>query len=118
MAKESHKTEIGLGLAALAVAAAGIYFLSGEKGAKNRKAVKGWMLKIKGEVMERMEDMKEINEKAYSKVVDEVVKMYRAAKNVDPKELNKIAGELKGHWRKIQKDLKQGMAKNTKQVKK
>ena len=60
----------GVGLAALA--AAGTYFLYGKKGAKNRKMIEGWTLKMKGEVLEKMETIKELNEDKYYKLVDTV----------------------------------------------
>ena len=46
----AQKVGIGFGLTAAAVTAAGAFFLYGSKeAAKNRKKVKGWMLKAKGE---------------------------------------------------------------------
>jgi flagellar basal body-associated protein FliL len=49
------KVGIGLGLTAAAVTAAGAYFLYGSKQApQNRKKVKGWVLKAKGEVLEAL----------------------------------------------------------------
>ena len=39
---------VGAGLAALAAFAAAGYFLYGKDGAKNRKKVRGWMLKANG----------------------------------------------------------------------
>ncbi len=93
---------MGLGLAAVAAAAAGAYFLYGEKGVKNRKRVKGWALKMKGEVLEGLEKAKEMNERTYRKVVDDVIHRYN---NIDKKELAQMAGELKGHWRNISKQI-------------
>ena len=54
------KTKLGAGL--IAAAAAGAYFLLGTKeGQKKQKQIKGWMVKAKGEVMDKMEDMKEVS---------------------------------------------------------
>ena len=94
--------EVGVGLAAVAVAAAGAYFLYGKGGAKNRKKVKSWMLKARAEVLEGLEKAKEINEKTYKKVVADVTRRY---KNVDKKELADMARELTGHWRSISKQI-------------
>ena len=44
--KKSQKIIGGIGLAALA--AAGAYFLGGKRGARNREAIRGWTLKMKG----------------------------------------------------------------------
>lgn len=108
MNKKSKKimVEAGVaGLAALAAAAAGVYFLSGKKGAKNRKKVKGWMLKAKGEVLQEMEHMKNMGEGAYHDTIDAMSERYKILKNVDKKELDNLVKELKSHWKNIKKDL-------------
>ncbi len=100
------KVGMGLGLAAVAAAAAGAYFLYGTKeGAKRRKQMKGWTLKMKGEVLDRIEKMEDISEDAYNKVVDTVAKGYKGVKSVDPVEVAALASELKKHWSNIKKHL-------------
>ena len=97
----------GLGLAALAAAAAGTYFLYGSKNAsKNRKKIKGWMLKAKGEVLQEMEHMKDMSESRYHDTIDAMSERYKMLKHVDKKELNHLVKELKSHWKHIKKDLK------------
>ena len=71
---------------------------------KTRKKMKGWTLKAKGEVLERLEDVKEVNEKIYNEVIDEVGKQYKAAKKIDAKDVDKLTSELKKHWKSIQKE--------------
>ena len=55
MIKKSRHTKRnvtwGFGLAATAI---GTYFLYGKEKIKNRRKVKGWMLKVKGEVLENL----------------------------------------------------------------
>lgn len=105
--KTSKKVGIGVGLAAAAAAAAaGAYFLYGKNGAKNRKAVKSWMLKARADVMDKMEQLEDVSEKKYRDVVDSVIKGYKGAKNASPAELAAAAAELKSHWKSIQKSLK------------
>jgi len=101
-----EKSVNGLGLAALAVAtAAGVYFLYGSKNAaKNRKKIKGWTLKAKGEVLEKMEAMKNIDEEDYKQVVDTVLKKYKKLKTVSSKEVEDLAKELKKKWKEISRD--------------
>jgi len=108
MNKRSKKIaiEAGVGLAALAAAAAGVYFLSGKKGVKNRKKVKGWMLKAKGEVLQEMEHMKNMSEGTYHDTINAMSERYKILKNVDKKELDHLVKELKSHWKHIKKDLK------------
>ena len=101
-----NKVGIGIGVAAVvAAAAAGAYFLYGKNGAKNRKQLKSWAVKMKGEVMEGIEKMKEVNQAAYEAVVDQVSKRYAKIKNVSPKELAELAREMKGHWRSISREF-------------
>jgi hypothetical protein len=103
---KSHKIAYGVGLAALAAATAGAYFLYGtKKGAKTRKEIKGWMLKAKGEILEKMEDLKDISEDAYKKIVDEIGAKYKAVKNIDGQDLENFTKELKTHWKDIKKEI-------------
>jgi len=79
---------IGAGVAAIAALAAAGYFLYGSKdGARNRKKVRGWMLKAKGEVLEGVEKMKDVTEEQYAMIVDKVASKYKAIKNIDPAEV-------------------------------
>ena len=118
MNKKSKKIMVeagAVGLAALtAAAAAGAYFLSGKKGAKNRKKIKGWMLKAKGEILQEMEHMKNMSEGTYHNTIDAMSERYKILKNVDKKELECLVGELKSHWKHIKKDLKPKAKKSSK----
>lgn len=97
---------ITAGIAAVAAAAvAGGYFLYGKDGAKNRKKVKGWMLKAKGEVLEQMEKGKDMTEETYHNVIDKVSTKYQAVKDIDPAELQQMVKEMKGHWKSIKNQL-------------
>lgn len=92
---------VGAGL----VGAAGTLFLYGKNGPKNRKKIKGWALKAKGEVLEKLETLSEVSEDTYNTIVDEVMKRYELAKNIDQSELLALAKELKGHWRSLKKSM-------------
>ncbi len=99
----------GAGLAAIAAAAAGAFFLYGTKeGAKQRKKIRGWGLRMKGEVLEKMEQMKEVSEDKYQEIVDSVAKRYQGLKSVDPEEVTLLVKELKSHWRSIKRQLDAG----------
>ncbi|MEI6057523.1 MAG: hypothetical protein WCQ60_00945 [bacterium] len=100
------KVALGAGLAAIAAAAAGTYFLYGAKNAaKNRKQVKAWSLKAKGEVLEKLEKMSDVNEEIYHKVVAQVADKYTKLKNIDASDVADFADELKGHWKSIAKEI-------------
>jgi hypothetical protein len=96
----------GVGLAALSAAAAGAVFLYGtDAGKKRRKQIKSWSLRMQGDVIDRMEKMKDWSEDAYHKVVNEVSDKYKKVKNVDPIELTAVAADLKRHWKNITKQV-------------
>lgn len=97
---------VGVGIATLAAAAAGTYFLYGSKKAgKNRKQVKSWMLRARGEVLEKIEALQNINESAYHKIVKEVASRYKTLNKIDSAEINDFVAELKTHWANIKKEI-------------
>ena len=75
----------GIGLAALA--AAGSYFLSGKRGAKNRAALEDWALRMKGEVLEKMKDLKVVDEEIYNELVEETAERYGRREKISAAEL-------------------------------
>jgi len=97
------KTErmIGAGLGVAAVAALGAYFLYGKNGDRNRQKVTGWMLKLKGEVLEKVEEIKDLNEQEYYKIVDEISARYAKLEKVGAEELNHLSAELKDAWKHL-----------------
>lgn len=101
--KEGHG--MALGIATVAAAAAAGYFLYGKDGEKNRKKLKGWVLKAKGEAVEKIEKLKTIDETKYQAIIDQVGKKYFKAKNIDNEDVEMLLSELKKHWKKINKDL-------------
>lgn len=109
MAQKNNKdVSVGgaIGLAAgLAALAAGGYFIFGPQGAKNRKAIKGWTLKAKGEVLEKIEKLKQVTPEMYNKVIDEVTAKYTKVKDVSADEVSALASDLKKHWKAISRDL-------------
>jgi len=97
---------IGAGIGLAAVAAAGAYFLYGEKGAKNREKIAGWTLKMKGEVLEKIEALKSIDREAYHDLVDKVAARYAKVEKVSAAELRHLTVDLKNAWAHISKELK------------
>ncbi len=91
--------------AGIAAAATAVYFLTGEKGKKNREAIKGWMSKAKKEVVAKLEKAKNLTQDSYDAMIEEVVSKYESAKEVTPKEIKELKGELKSHWKKIAKSM-------------
>jgi hypothetical protein len=115
----NHEGAAAAGLAALAAAAAGVYFLYGTKdAAKKRKAVKSWSLKMKAEVLEKIEKLKEIDQKTYQDIVDAASKKYESLKGVEVSEVAAISKELSSHWKAIKKTITPEVKKAKKVVKK
>ena len=113
-----HKMAIGLGIASVVAAAAGAYFLYGSaKGPARRKAVKTWIVKMKGDVMSEVENMKELSEESYHSAVDKIANKYSQIKDIDTTELATTVKQLKGHWKDIKKEAEKAIKKGVTIVK-
>ncbi|OIO00917.1 MAG: hypothetical protein COX65_02685 [Elusimicrobia bacterium CG_4_10_14_0_2_um_filter_56_8] len=97
---------LGAGIGLAAITAAGAYFLSGEKGAKNRDRIFSWTLKMKGDVLEKIESMKTIDRDTYLRLVDKVAERYAKKDAISASELQHLTVELKNAWTHINKKLK------------
>ncbi len=116
--KSGNGLEVGIALAGLAAIAGGVFLYGTDAGKKKRKEIKGWMLKAKGEVIEKLENLKEVNEENYHKIVDAVENKYKAVKSVAPEELAEVVADLKKSWKSIVKVAKAQKAPKKKSVKK
>jgi len=90
---------------AIAAAAAGAYFLYGKDAPKRRAQVKSWMLKAKGEVLEQIEKLPNLDEATYYGLIDTVSKKYAGLKHVDSAEIAGLVKELQGGWKAIKKQV-------------
>lgn len=103
---KNNKKKIELGLGLLAATIAGAFFLYGTKaGKKERTKIKGWAVKAKGEVLEKLEKMAHLDEKKYKQIVDTVSKKYLAVKSISNKEVEDFSKDLKRHWVHIEKEV-------------
>lgn len=98
------KTIAALSAGAVALAASSYYFF-GPAGKIHRKKAVGWMIKMKGEVIEQIENAKEISEPIYHSIVDSVLATYVAGGKIAGPELDLFAKSLKGQWKNIVKTL-------------
>lgn len=106
--KNDTSKKVGWGIAAIgtiAAASAAGYFLYGPKGKENRRKLKGWALKARGEVLLRLEKMKEVTQEGYERAIDQVLRKYENLKDIDVKDVQKLSAELKRHWKNILKDV-------------
>ena len=89
---------IGASLASLAATA---YFFLGPKGKKNQEHAKSWAIKMKGDVIEKLEQAREISESVYQEIIDSVAAKYEKELKSSPKEIRALAQDLKRHWQDI-----------------
>lgn len=106
---------VGVGVAALSAAA---YLLFGPNGKKNRKTIKGWAVKMKGEIIEKFEETKELTEPIYNEIIDKVQQKYAKMQSVDKKELEETVAEIKKNWKAIKKGVEPKKTIKTKIAKK
>jgi hypothetical protein len=122
MQKKANKSNavkyavIGASLAGLAATA---YFFFGPKGKKRREHAKAWAIKMKGEVVEKLEKAREITEPIYREIIDTVAKEYKKGKKAGQPEIEALATDLKKHWKSMSAlamAAKQDVAKNASRV--
>jgi len=94
---------VGAGIAALSAAA---YVMFGPDAKKNKKAVKSWVVKMKGEIIEKLEEAKEITEPVYQDIINTVHQKYMNVKNIDKTELVDAVADLRKQWKNMSKDAK------------
>ncbi|MDO8482740.1 MAG: hypothetical protein Q7S86_02895 [bacterium] len=91
-------TVIGASLAGLAATA---YFFLGPKGKKHQKHAKAWAIKMKGDVVEKLEQAREITEPVYHEIIDSVSNDYTKGMKAGKLEIEELAADLKKHWKTI-----------------
>lgn len=97
---------LGVGTGMAVALAAGAYYLYGTKsGAKTRKNVRGWAVKMKGDVMDKLEKMESVTESKYHGLVEATAKKYAKLSNVKEGELKALVSDMKRHWKNIKKEL-------------
>lgn len=92
-----------------AAAAAGAYYLYGtQDGAKARKKMGSWAMKLKKEVIKETQKLEKVGQADYNKIVLRLKKKYDGVKSIDPKEMNAVVADLKKHWSVVKKQFKAG----------
>lgn len=103
--KKSNKTNkagvaVAVGASAAALGAAAYYFF-GPHGKQHRTKAQGWMIKMKGEVVERLEGLKEVTEPVYGEIVEAVAAKYAKGSKASRKDVLALVQDLKKGWRSI-----------------
>lgn len=100
------ETKIAAGVITAAIVACAVYFLTGERGKKNREKIKNFALEMKKELLEKMKELKEIKKEEYLKLVEELAEKYKRVKNVSERELANVVETMKDAWSHIEKEIK------------
>jgi hypothetical protein len=87
------------GVATVAALSAAAYVMFGPDAKKNRKVIKGWAVKMKGEIIENLEKAKDITEPVYHNIIDKVSSKYAKAKDMNQEELEALVKDVKKHWK-------------------
>ena len=111
-----HSGQILTGLGLTAIATAGAYLFYGNDAKKHRKQVKSWAMKLRAETLEKIEKLRAIDKATYERIIDDVAQRYEKIKDVSAEELSQLSHELKGHWKKIQKDIQDKPARKKKKA--
>ena len=88
-----------IGASAAALAAA--YFFLGPKGKKHQKQAKAWAIKMKADVVEKLENAREVSEPVYHEIIDSVAAEYKKGKKAGQAEIVDLATDLKKHWKTL-----------------
>jgi hypothetical protein len=128
MAKKTNSSnaiKLAVAGASVAAIAATAYFFFGPKGKKNQKHAKAWAIKMKGEVVEKLEKAREITEPIYQEIIETIAADYKKNKKASQEEIDELAIDLKKHWKTVsklaitaKKDLVKNSSKVVKKVKK
>lgn len=102
---------LGASLAGLAAA----YFFIRPNSKKYIENTKSWVIKMKGDVVERLEQAREISESIYNEIIDSVAARYEKELKSSPEEVKALAKDLKTHWRAISRAAKDQEAADLKE---
>lgn len=108
---EEQKSTNKLAVTGLIVSAvAGVIYLYGRDGRQRRKRVRGWMLQMKGEIMERLTRLEEVSKDKYKQIIDKVSSQFAQQKRVHQEDIDRIRERLKGHWSDIREAVNEHVA--------
>lgn len=98
---KTDKNSGGMGLFVLGASLAGLaaaYFFLSPKSKKQIEDTKAWAIKMKGDVVERLEQAGEMGEDVYNEIVDSIATKYEKNFKSNPEEVRALAQDLKKHW--------------------
>lgn len=111
-----NKNFKNMAIGAVASTIASAYYLYGSReGQAARKNMAAWAVKMKGEVLEGLEKLKDVSEPKYKELVKKVSDKYA---KVDKTELNKVTAEINAVWSKMKKEVNAEILRRAEQIKK
>lgn len=102
--KKSKGVSDAVKLGAVGAAVAGLaaaYFFMGPNAKKHQKHAKAWAIKMKGDVVDKLEKASKMSKPIYDDIVDSVAKEYKKRKKAGQTEINALTQDLKKHWKNI-----------------
>lgn len=113
----SAGTIIGIGASVAALGAASYYFF-GPEGKKHQKNFKGWMVKMKADIVDKLQDAGHVTKEVYEKIVDGAAGLYEKAGKASKEEVAMYAEMLKKQWKHIAGGTKKKAKKTVSAAKK
>lgn len=107
MSEEKSKSHTGVIAGITAALSAGAVYFYGPEGDKHRRKFRGWILKTKGDVLERLEKAENVTKEKYEKIVDAAVEKFAEEKAKKQAEIEDLRQELKGHWEDIKQQAQE-----------
>jgi hypothetical protein len=105
---KNKKTDGGrsLGMVGVAGAAslAAVYFFLGPGGKKRREHTKAWAIRMKADVVEKLEAARELSRPIYEGIINTVAAEYEEGMKAGQTEIAALARDLKKHWTIIKKE--------------
>lgn len=101
---------VAIGASVAALGAASYYFF-GPEGKKHQKNFKSWMVKMKADIVDKLQNAGEVTEAAYHKIVDSAAKMYEKTGKATKEEVAMYAEMLKKQWKHIAGGTKKKVSK-------
>lgn len=108
MTKKTNSNTMQLAVlgASIAGIAATSYFFFGPKGKTHQRHAKAWAIKMKADVIEKLENARKISQPVYHEIIDSVATEYTKGKKASQEEVNALAKDLKKHWKTISSSAK------------
>jgi len=107
--KDSNNTKKLAMAGLLASAAAGAVYLYGKNKKRAQRQLRGWVLKVKGEVMDKIASVETLTRSQYNDFVDTAIAEYADKKHIAKPEVEELRSQLKSRWQDITTHVTEGI---------